>query len=205
MNRKHKRIHSNKPLSYRQQLLKEFKEKYPYYNFKSNLLAGIFIIGVSLTVWEINIYRETFIPLYTTLSIWILPSLITTPLFKKTFNIYCFNPYSPGRTGLFWHYFYNIASFGGILLFLFMWTNQNFTDHKKNVLTTSITKYGHLAKSSRSCGDPYVHINYMNNEKELVFPCGTEIEKYNTVFIEVEKGFFGFDIITNKTLIKGQW
>ena len=83
MNRKHKRIHSNKPLSYRQQLLKEFKEKYPYYNFKSNLLAGIFIIGVSLTVWEINIYRETFIPLYTTLSIWILPSLITTPLFKR--------------------------------------------------------------------------------------------------------------------------
>jgi len=128
-----------------------------------------------------------------------------TPIFKKTFNIYCFNPYSLGRTIIFFHYLYNIVSFGGILVFLFMWTSQHFKANSKTVATVPIISYGHLAKSRQNCGQPYIHIIFNEKEKELIFPCGTEIEEFTRIYIEVQKGFFGFDIMNNKTLIEGQW
>jgi len=194
-----------RPLGYRKKMLAELKNKYPYYVFKSNLLGGLFLAGLFLTIWEIYIYRVTFISLYVPLSIWVLTGLIITPIFKRTFNIYCFNPYTPGQTPMFFHYFYNIVSFGGLSVFLFMWTNQTFADQSKKIIITNINSYGHLPKSRRSCGEPYVTINYKNSVKELIFPCGTQVDRYSDVYIEVEKGLFGFDIITNKTLIEGQW
>lgn len=194
-----------RPLGYRKKALEELKAKYPYYNLKRNLLGGLFLCGLILTLCEIYIYRVTFISVYIPLSIWVLTGLLITPIFKKTFNIYCFNHYTPGQTPMFFHYFNNIVAFGGLLVFLFMWTNQTFTDHSKRVITTSINSYGHLAKSRRSCGEPYVRISYKNSEKELIFPCETAVEKYSNVYIEIEKGLFGFDIITNKTLLEGQW
>ena len=106
---------------------------------------------------------------------------------------------------MFFHYFYNIVSFGGILVFLFMWTNQTFNDKSETVITLPIVSYGHLAKSRRSCGEPYAHIIYKEKEKELIFPCGTEIEKFSSLYIEVAKGLYGFDILTNETLVEGQW
>ena len=194
-----------RPLGYRKKALEVLKAKYPYYNLKSNLLGGLFLCGIILTLCEIYIYRVTFISVYIPLSIWVLTGLLITPIFKKTFNIYCFNPYTPEKTSMFYHYLYNIVSFGGILVFLFMWTNQAFNDKSKTVITLPIVSYGHLAKSSRSCGEPYAHIIYMDKEKELIFVCGTEIEKFSSVYIEVTKGLYGFDVITNKTLIEGQW
>ena len=196
---------NNRPLGYRKKALAELEAKYPYYNFKSNLLGALFFGGLVLTILEIYIYRVTFIFLYIPLSIWVLTGLLMTPIFKNIFNIYCFNPYSPERTPMFFHYLYNIVSFGGILVFLFMWTNQTFNDKSKTVITLPIISYGHFAKSRRSCGEPYVHVVYKYKEKELVFPCDTEIEKYNSVYIEITKGLFGFDIINDKTLIEGQW
>jgi len=86
-----------------------------------------------------------------------------------------------------------------------MWTNQKFCDKTKNVVTVPIVSYGHLATSRRSCGAPYANVIYENTEKELVFSCGTEIEKFSSVYIEVQKGLWGFNVITNKTLVKGQW
>ena len=106
---------------------------------------------------------------------------------------------------MFFHYFYNIVSFGGILVFLFMWTNQTFNDKTKSVITVPIISYGHYAKKRNSCGAPYVHIIYKDIDKKLDFPCDTPIEKYSSVYIEISKGFFGFEIITNETLIEGQW
>jgi hypothetical protein len=189
----------------RQQLLNEMKDRYPYYVLKSSLLSGLFLLGMILTIWEIQIYEVTIIPLFIPLSIWLLTGLIITPFFKKTFNIYCFNPYSPGKTPVALHIVSNVASFGGILLFLFMWTNQYFANPEKSTVTAGIIQYGHFAKTANGCGNPWVHIIYLRREKELVFPCGTDVEKYNSVYLEVKKGFFGFDVITNKTLEEGRW
>jgi hypothetical protein len=85
-----------------------------------------------------------------------------------------------------------------------MWTNQRFSNKSITAVTLPIVSYGHLAKSRRSCGEPYVHVIYRDQEKELVFPCGTEIEKYSSVYVELGKGLFGFDVITDKTLLEGK-
>jgi hypothetical protein len=200
-----RKITNKRPPGNRKKALAELQVKYPYYNIKSNLLGGLFLTGLGLTIWEISIYGATFVPIYIPLSIWVLTGLLIAPIFKKTFNIYCFNPYTPEKTPMFFHYFYNIVSFGGILVFLFMWTNQFFCDKTKSVRTVPIKSYGHYAKKRNSCGAPYANITYMNLNKQLDFPCDTPIEKYSSVYIETSKGYFGFDIITNQTLIEGQW
>lgn len=91
------------------------------------------------------------------------------------------------------------------MMFLFMWTNQHFNDNSKTVESVAIVSVGHLAKSGHDCGEPYAQIVFNGKQKELMFPCGKEIEKYSRVYIEITKGLFGFDVITNKTLIQGQW
>jgi hypothetical protein len=204
--RKKKKHNPNaRPPGYRRKLLAGLNVKYPYYNLKSNFLGGLFLVGLLLTIWEIYIYRVTFISVYFPLSIWVLTGLIMTPIFRRTFNVYCFNPYTPGQTPMFFHYFFNIVSFGGILVFLLMWANQNFTNHSKRTITASIISRGHLANSRYGCGESYVTIDYMETEKDLIFPYWTKVESYSTVYVEVENGLFGFDIMTNKTLIEGQW
>jgi len=185
---------------HQQQLRTELKAKYPNYNFKSNLLGALFFVGSALTIWEIYIYEVTFISVYIPLNIWLLTGVIITPLFKKTFNIYCFNPYTPGNTHLLFHYFFNIVSFGGIVVFLFMLTNQAFRGQSESQLYVPIISYGQLATSSNSCGNPYVHIIYKEEEKELIFPCGTPVEKSRRVRINVSKGLWGFDVIKDQTL-----
>jgi len=203
--RKKKNNPDQRTQSYRQRLLIELEAKYPHYNFKSNLLGGFFLLGIILTIWEIYIYRVTFISVYIPITIWILSGILMMPLLKRTINIYCFNPYTPGQIPMFFHYLYNIVSFGGILIFLLMWINQTFNDKSKTIVTVPIVSYGHFVNSRRNCGEPYVHVIYKEIEKELVFPCGTEIDKYSGVYIEITKGLLGFEIIMNKTLIKEQW
>jgi hypothetical protein len=132
------KITNKRPPGNRKKALAELQVKYPYYNIKSNLLGGLFLTGLGLTIWEISIYGATFVPIYIPLSIWVLTGLLMAPIFKKTFNIYCFNPYTPEKTPMFFHYFYNIVSSGGILVFLFMWTNQFFCDKTKSVRTVPI-------------------------------------------------------------------
>lgn len=189
----------------RQKVLAELKAKYPYYTLKSNLLACLFFSGAILIIWEINIYRETFIPVYIPLSIWLLTGILITPFFKKTFNIYCFNQYTPGKTSMFFHYMSNVVSFGGILVFFFMWINRACNDNEKNVVVLPVVSNGHLSRSKGSCGLPYVHVIYQDMEKELIFSCGTEVENFDKVYVETVGGFFGFDVITRKTLVEGQW
>src|SRR6185312_10830442 len=100
-NKKKKISPTQKTPGYRQKLLTELQNRYPHYNLKSNLLGGLFLTGLILTIWEIYIYEVTFISVYIPLSIWITTGLIMTPFFKRIFNIYCFNPYTPGRTPMF--------------------------------------------------------------------------------------------------------
>lgn len=136
---------------------------------------------------------------------WVLTGLLITPVFKNIVNIYCFNPYTPGRSPVFFHVLFNTVSFGSILIFLFMFINKTFSSPTKTVVTLPIVSYGHFAKTGKNCGQPYANVIYKDEEKELVFYCGTEIEKYKSVYVEIAKGFFGFEVITKKTLIEGQW
>jgi hypothetical protein len=203
-NNKNRETPAVKRVDRRQKALQQMSAEYPHYNFKSNLLGVLFFAGAALTVWEIEIYRVTFISAKILTLVWVLTGLLITPLFKNIFNIYCFNPYTPGRTPIFFYILFNTVSFGGILIFLFMFINQTFGSQTKTIITLPIVSYGHFAKTGKNCGQPYANVMYKGEEKELVFYCGTEIKKYKSVYVEITKGLFGFEVITNKTLIEGQ-
>jgi hypothetical protein len=92
-----------------------------------------------------------------------------------------------------------------MLALIFMWTNLHFADKEKQILTLPIQSKGRLARSNNGCAQPYAVIQYKNAEKELIFPCDAPIEKYDRVFVEIQRGLLSYDVITRQTLIEGQW
>ena len=194
-----------KPPTKRQKILKELCDRYPHYILKCNLLGGLFVVGSFFIFLEFDIFRMTFISVYIPFLVSIISGIIIKPFLKKTLNIYLFNPTSPGFVPAWLQYIYNFISFGGIIVFLFMWSNYHFPNQDKKTITAPILSYGHLGKSKGFCSEPYANIKYNDFKKQLIFPCDTEIEKYGQVYIETKKGLWGFVIITNKTLIEGQW
>jgi hypothetical protein len=191
--------------SLRKQQLDLLNQRYPHYTIKANLFACLFLVGIIAIIWEIELFRITFIDPLVPFLLAVVFGLALTPLLRKTVNIYLYNPGNIGKVPLLFHIVFNIVSFGGMLALLFMWTNGHFAYKEKRVLTLPIDSKGHLAMSKNSCGEPYAMINYKNVEKELVFPCDTPIEKYDRVYIEVRQGLFRYDVITRKTLVQGQW
>jgi hypothetical protein len=191
--------------SIRQQQLALLNQQYPHYTFKANSFASLFLVGILAIISEIGLFRETFIDPLVPFALAVLTGLALTPFLRKTVNIYLYNPYNLGKVPLPFHLLFNIVSFGGILALIFMWTNMHFAFQEKQILTLPIFSKGHLARSKSGCADPYVAIQYKNAEKELIFPCETPIEKYDRVYIEIQKGLFHYDVITRQTLIQGQW
>jgi hypothetical protein len=185
--------------------MNEFINKYPWYQTISNGLGLLFFTALCLTVWEINIYRKTFISVRVPFVIWILPGIILYPFLIRVLDIYIFNRNAPGHLPIFWHFFYNIITWGGLSVFIFMWANYNFTNRQPQDILTKINSSGHLAEGTGGCGEPYIYITYKEQEKQLVFPCGTPIEGYSSVHLKIEKGLFGYEVIKDQSLKDEHW
>lgn len=193
-----------KRIDFCRKALNDMCAKHPHYVLKSILLGVLFFTGAALAIWGIEIYRVTFISAKILTLVWVITGVLITPLFKKTFNIYCFNPYTPGYSPVFFHVLFNTVSFGSILIFLFMFINQTFGSPHKTVITLPVVSYGHFAKTGSNCGKPYANVLYKGQEKELVFDCDTKIQNYKSVQLQISTGLFGFNVITNQTLTRGQ-
>lgn len=176
---------------------------HPHYILFNSILGALFVCGIMLTVIEIDIYRLTFIHVEILIAIWIISGVIVTPIFRNFFNIY-FNQ-SPREIPIVFHVLYNIPTFGGIVIFLFMWTNYHYAKDDVKTITRPIQSSGWYANTRRGCGSAYAYIQYQDLKKELIFPCRTEIKKYDVIYIETAKGFWGFDIILSRSLLKNQW
>ena len=189
----------------RQQQLALLSKLYPHYVLKANSFASLFLVGGLAIIWEIDIFRKSFINPIVPFLLAIFTGVALTPLLRKTVNIYLYNPYNIGKVPLPFHLVFNTVSFGGMLALLFMWTNLHFADKEKQILTLSIQSRGRLDRSKNGCAQPYAVIQYKNAEKELIFPCETPIEKYDRVYVEIQRGLFGYDVIARQTLVQGQW
>lgn len=174
--------------------------KYPHYKLINGIIAALFVSSSLLLIWEIEIYRSTIISLYIPLLIWLLPGFIAIPFLSKIMNKYVLNPYNPGRLPLWAHMLLNIVMVGGIAVFLFMSINYYFPKPPMYNLTLRIESTGNLAKGPHGCGNPYVNVMYKGQQKELVFPCGADMTSYHYVNLQMEEGFFGFEIILDKSL-----
>ena len=173
----------------------KLKPKIPHFKLINGILATLFICSLLLTIWEINIYQKTFIPLKVPLLIWLLTGLAFTPFFKRILTIYFMTPY------VFLQIVYNIVTWGGLFVSAFMLTNYYLSDKQVIVVNEKIFSTGHLARGSRgTCEQPYIIINYNGQEKQLVYYCGTQVELFKSVDLTISKGFLGYDIAKSSDL-----
>jgi hypothetical protein len=163
-------------------------------NAINGILGMAFFGSLLLTIWEINIYRTTFIPIGLPLAIWVFAGLLLTPILSKFLAVYI------RVTSLFWQLFYNVITFGGFAAFGFLWINCTFASNETQTLNEKIISVGHLAKGRGGCEQPYVVINYYGLEKELVYYCDVNVEEAKSVYLTTAKGFFGFDVIIKSSL-----
>lgn len=170
------------------------KIKFKKLNYINIGISILFFSGLILTIFEINIFQKTIIDWKIPTGIWFFTGFIFLPFTAK----YLVNYYE--TTGFFLQSVFNICSFGGILVFIFMATNYYFHfDSQTETYKTKIIRTGHLAKGRSSCAPPYAEVVIKHLDKQLIFPCDFEIERYKYINLTVQKGIWGFDIILNQT------
>jgi hypothetical protein len=161
----------------------------------------IFILGLILMVWQVSIFRNTIIDLSILIGIILVVGLVTFLVDFKNFR----KTYEFSEIGL---YLYSIMhylfGFGFIACSIFMLTNYYFADktivkEKFEILERSSLPGSKYHRNERI---PTFIINYNGKNKELVFlhKYYDKMNFYDSLEIDVKKGFFGFDILENKEL-----
>lgn len=154
----------------------------------------LFMLGMSLTIWSIEIYYQTFIPLNLLLGIGTGTGLLVMPFLKKTLDT--------GRDTrpLLAQLMINLAAWGGAAVFLLLWTNRTFTNDAPRTMLFKVTDAGYLAAGRSGCGRGYVFITHQGQSKQLVFWCWSDVKTYRYVQAEVKKGLWGYEYITDQYL-----
>jgi hypothetical protein len=175
--------------------LKSKREKEPKklaHKTANIILTILFFTGTLLTIWEIDIYRKTLIDFNIPFSIWIITGVLCQPFTKKYYN----------TTQLFLQLGFNIAGIGGIVLFLFMGINKYvLLDKNEITIHTKILDMGKLGKGKNGCANPYAEVRIDDFEKQLIFPCDSDLEGYDSIELKLRKGILGFDVITFQKLV----
>ena len=161
----------------------------------SKLFGVIPLISIGLILWEITIYRLTFIPWGIPACIAIVTGVIMTPVLRKIID-----GIFPGHS-LMVQLLYNIVTWGGIVMFLFMWTNYQFAGSPHSKINAPFVKVDHLSRR-RGVGEgqPYVTILYKGQEQHLLFDKGTNTDSCKSADLTLADGLFGYVVVVDKTL-----
>lgn len=145
---------------------------------------------IALMLWEVDIFRETFISFLVPLAIFVVGGLALFFLLRTKI------PYYKKRQqafGTFWLAIHGTILMGGILMFLFMALNFYFPGEKTETLNLKVVKSGKFG--GKRGGKPYLIVDYHGFEKQLVFPRGANTENNGSVNVSLAKGLFGFSIV----------
>ncbi len=177
-------------------LLLMIKNKSQTNSSKSKKSVGSFI-GLSipyllLMLWEIDIFRQTFISFLIPLTIFIAGGLILFFLLRTKI------PYYKQRQqtfGTFWLALHGTVLFGGITMFLFMALNFYIPGpgSKTETLNLKVIKSGRFG--GKGPKKPYLIVDYNGFEKQLVFPEHTNTENNGFLQVSLIKGLFGFPVV----------
>jgi hypothetical protein len=160
----------------------------------NTLSFALFMTGMSLTIWSVEIYYQTFIPSNLLLGIGTGTGLLVTPFLRKTLAT------GSETRSLLAQLMLNLSGWGGIAVFLVLWTNRTFTDDAPRTMLFKVTEAGYLAAGRSGCGKGYVLITHQGQSKQLVFGCGSDVKAYRYVQAEVKKGLWGYEYITDQYL-----
>jgi len=159
----------------------------------TNTISIVLFFGsLFLTYWEIEIFRKTFIPVYIPIFLWIFPGIIITPLLFRFLKEHL------KINSIYQQLFYNITIAGGITVYTFMAINYFFAENIVITKNVNIIKTGSLAEGKHGCSQPYAEIKYKEQIKELIYPCGTNLENEKEVELLLKKGKLGFEIVINQ-------
>ena len=163
-------------------------------NLKNTSLTVLLFSGLILQIFAIKIYGNTIISWKILMSTWLLVGIISRQFTSSLLNKYY------ETTNYFLQLFFNSCTFGGIFVFCLL--ASNFYLHTETIETkrVEIIETGHSSKWRGSCGKPYAVFKFDNTEKQVVFSCETEIEKYKFINLTSKEGFFGYHIIINTQL-----
>lgn len=161
----------------------------------SKLFGVIPLISICLILWEISIYRLTFIPWGIPACIGIITGVIMTPLLRKLID-----GIFPGH-GLAVQLLYNIVTWGGIVMFLFMWSNYQFAGSQQRKINAPFVKVDRLTRRGGvGEGRPYITILYKGQEQHLLFDKGTNMDSCSSVDLTLADGLLGYVVVVDKTL-----
>lgn len=147
--------------------------------------------SILLIIWQISIFRKTFISSIIPSTIFFGGGLIVFILVRKKLALY-----RETRYNLVWQAIHGIILFGGTLVFLFMALNFYFSSSSnERILNLNVIETGELAKGRHGCGQPYAIVSNNNIQKQLVFPCGTHLNNVKTIKVALKKGLFGFVVV----------
>jgi len=159
-------------------------------NISYVLTAG----SILLILWQISIFRKTFISVQIPLTIMIGGGLLVFFLFRSKVSFFIDTSYN-----IFWQSIHAIILFGGILVFSFMAANYFITLDSEKTLRLEVIKVGDLAKGGSkygsSCAEPYAIVEYNNTQKQLVFPCNTDLKNTKYINVALHEGLFGFIVV----------
>ena len=167
---------------------------------KKGLLSFIFIVSILLLIWEIRLYRLSFIPLTLLLSIWIGVGLIATFFGFKNYQR-VFPNYN--RFYLFFGACLTyVLTYGSIVCSAIVLSNYYFPDSISRTEVFEILEKSSLtgSKGNRSRRKLSLTIDYHGFQKELIFPHKNYFEKevYKEVELTIQRGLLGFDIIIDR-------
>ncbi|WP_343747601.1 tetratricopeptide repeat protein [Fluviicola sp.] len=182
--RKRKRGHTHKP------------KRKP--NRKKQTGLSIGLIGfLLLLIWEVDLYRETFISLWTALVIYIGGGSIAFFLLRNRMRNY---KRRVETYGIWWTTLAGIFFSGGVVLTLVMTLNYYIPLEKKpETIFLKVIKTGRFG--GRGSKDPYVIVDYNGFEKQLVFDYSTDVINSKLVKVSLRKGIFGFRTVRSASLI----
>lgn len=168
--------------------------------FKNKLipwtLSLLFFGAICLLVKAIAIYARTIIPLSALAEIAIISGLIATILFRRILIVY-------GRlSGFLQRFVYSLVTFGGLMVFLFLWINECCRDGSVSEIEYPIISRGHMFARKSGCERPYVVIASQAGNKRFVFRCHVETTGYHCLLLKISEGALGFDVVEKTELMQ---
>lgn len=166
---------------------------------KKKLSYSIGLIGFFLLMlWEVDLYRQTLVSVWTLVAIYIVGGSISFFVLRSKMRNY---KRRVKEYGLSWTILAGIFFSGGIVLTLVMTLNYYIPSG-----TESETVYLKVLKTGRFSdrhgpGAPYTIVDYNGLEKQLVFDYATEVGNSTFVKASLMKGIFGFRTVQRMHLI----
>ena len=159
------------------------------------LLSILTFISILLIIWEMALFRKTFIPVFIPIVLFFTSGPILFWLLRKKINYY-----QETAHGIVAQLLHGTIFFGGPSIFIFMALNFYFPNENPQIFNLKVVEIGSLT-NRRGCDPPYATVDYYGFQKQLIFPCNTNLSHTSRIEVKLQKGLLGFMILKDWKLI----